>query len=740
MANFAHLHLHTVYSLLDGATRIDKLISRAKEFGQNAVAITDHGVMFGVIDFYKEAKKQGIKPIIGCEVYVAPRTMQDKEPGADQERYHLILLAKNNQGYKNLMKIVSLGYTDGFYYKPRTDRATLENYSEGLIALSGCFKGEIPQAILNDEPQKAREVARWYSKTFGKDNFYLEIQNHGLEGQDKITLEIAKIGKEQGLGLVATNDVHYLDKSDSEIQDILMCIQMGKSVTDTDRMKFDTDQIYFKSTEEMAEIFKDYPNAIENTQKIADLCNVEIEFDKLHLPKFEVVGDAALGVPPGDNFGLLKALCYKGLEIKYGQDVGATVLGRPRAMGTIAPTSAIITERLEFELETINKMNYTDYFLIVHDFVKFAKDNGIAVGPGRGSAAGSIVSYLLDITTVEPTQYNLLFERFLNPERVSMPDIDIDFCQARRQEVIDYVAQKYGKDHVAQISTFGTLGARAAIRDVGRVLDIPYAECDRIAKMIPFELNITLHRALEQNRDLKAEYDNNEQIRKLIDCAISLEGVPRHVSTHAAGVVITEHPTSEYVPMIVGDNGIATQFPMGTLEELGLLKMDFLGLKTLTVIQTAVDTITNNEEVITNNYCRISDEIHKYKKTKKIKFAKQINRSYSLFVIRYSLEKFHSFNDTKSFELIAAGNTDGIFQLESHGMKSFLKELKPNCFEDIIAAVALYRPGPMDSIPTYIENKRKSEQSVGGDAHIAPLKYKHPALESILGNTYGCII
>ena len=662
MNDFVHLHVHTAYSLLDGASRIKAIISRAKELGQKAIAITDHGVMYGVVEFYKEARDAGIKPIIGCEVYVAARTMYDKVFEYDNKRSHLILLAKNNVGYKNLMKIVSMGYIEGFYFRPRIDKGVLRQYSEGIIALSACIAGEIPQAIIDNDMALARELTKGYIDIFGKDNFYFEIQDHDILEEAKVNQQLFVLSGEFGIPLVATNDVHYVNREDASSQDVLLCIQTGKTLADTDRMKFQGDSFYLKSGDEMAKLFQKFPGSITNSLQIAERCNVNIEFGKLHLPKF---------TPPTGKDGkqFLRELCYQG-----GQD--------------LYENFNEVQERLDFELGVIEKMGYVDYFLIVRDFIWFAKQNKIMVGPGRGSAAGSIVAYCLGITGVDPIKHNLLFERFLNPDRISMPDIDIDFCYRRRQEVIDYVVEKYGKDHVAQIITFGTMAARASIRDVGRVMNIPYADVDNIAKQIPFELGITISRALDKNPQLREIYDKNEKIHKLLDTAKTLEGIPRHASTHAAGVVITKDPVSEYVPLQLAEESVITQFPMGTLEEIGLLKMDFLGLRNLTVIQDALEEIGN-----------------------------------------LNLSKL-AMDDPKVYDLIASGNTDGVFQLESGGMKSFMRELKPSTFEDIIAGISLYRPGPMDSIPKYIQNKNNPEK----------VTYKDPRLKNILDMTYGCVV
>ncbi len=652
MIDFAHLHVHTAYSLLDGASRIDKLVSRAAELGQKAVAITDHGVMYGVIDFYRQAKKAGIKPILGCEVYVAARSLHDKTYEEDYKRSHLILLAKDNEGYKNLMKIVSIGQIDGFYMKPRIDKPTLLNYSKGIICLSACILGEIPKAVLNNDLSSARFLMREYISIFGNENFFLEVQNHNLVEEAKVTQALAMLADEFGVGLVATNDVHYVEKRDAQYQDVLMCIQTGKTLYDADRIKFEGEEYYLKSGEEMANLFPRLPNAIENTVKIAQMCNVELEFGKYHLPQFSLNENT-------DHFEYLKALCFEGVTRRY-------------------PMPDKFFNRLEYELETIKKMGFTDYFLIVWDFIKYAKDNGIYVGPGRGSAAGSLVSYSLGITDIDPVKYDLLFERFLNPERVTMPDIDIDFDYERRGEVIDYVVQKYGKSKVAQIITFGTMKARQAVRDVGRVLDVTYAEVDAIAKMIPFDINQTLENALE-NKDLKELYERSTNARRIIDIAKELEGLPRHASTHAAGVVITKNDVSDYVPLQLSDNAVVTQFTMTTLEELGLLKMDFLGLRNLTIISDAINNINDHS-------------------------------------INISMIK----DDPKVYELISSGGTDGVFQLESKGMKAFLRELRPSSFEDIIAGISLYRPGPMDSIPKYIRNKNNPKEITNeiGRAHV----------------------
>lgn len=662
---FTHLHLHTPYSLLDGFTKIDKLIDRCIELGMDSVAITDHGVMFGVIDFYKTAKKKGIKPIIGCEVYISRRSRFDKE-NIDKKSYHLVLLAKNNKGYENLINIVSIGFTEGYYYKPRIDYEVLEKYSEGIVALSACLAGEIQQKILLGEYEEAKKTAIRLNEIFGDGNFYLELQDHEIQEQAKVNLFLSQMNKETGIPLVATNDVHYTNKDDHKTHEILMCIQTGKTLKDADKMEFKTNEFYLKSPDEMFELFGQYEGAIENTQKIAEMCNVEFDFDTIHLPKFDT---------DENPFDLLKRLCFEGLSKRY-----------------LHPTEEAI-KRLDFELDVIKRMGYVDYFLIVWDFIFFAKSNNIMVGPGRGSAAGSLVSYTLGITDVDPLEYSLLFERFLNPDRISMPDVDIDFCYEKRERVIDYVKEKYGEDHVAQIITFGTLGARAAIRDVGRVLDVSYQEVDKIAKEIPFALGMTIDKALEINQKLMDMYLSDTRIKELIDISRDVEGLPRHASTHAAGVVISKDVVSNYVPLYMHQNSISTQFPMNTLEELGLLKMDFLGLRTLTVIQDTIDTIYKNKNI----KIELSD----------IKF-----------------------DDKRVYENMSMGNTLGVFQLESTGMRSFLKELKPDCFEDIIAGISLYRPGPMESIPTYIKNKNSKEN----------ITFIHDFLKDILGVTNGILV
>ena len=665
---FVHLHVHTEYSLLDGFSRLKKLINRCKELNMDAIAITDHGCMFGAIDFYKEAKKAGIKPIIGCEVYTAARSLNDKDPNYDKSQGHLVLLAENMTGYSNLIKMVSKSYVEGFYYKPRVDMEELRQHSEGIIALSACLAGDVSQALMDRNYEKAKRLTLEYRDIFGKDNYFLEIQDHNLPEQKEVNAGIIKLSKELDIPLVATNDLHYVNKEDSKIHDILMCIQMGKTVNDPSRMRFGSDEFYLKSREEMEEIFPYAIDALDNTVKIAERCNVEFDFNTIHLPNYDV--------PEGyTTNSYLKELCFKGLKERYEN-----------------PNEEVI-ERLNYELSVIEKMGYVEYFLITWDFINYAKENNIMVGPGRGSAAGSIVAYTLKITDIDPIKYSLLFERFLNPERVSMPDIDIDFCYERREEVIDYVKHKYGEDHVAQIITFGTMGAKAAIRDVGRVLDIPYNKVDKIAKEIPFALGMTIDKALDTNPNLRELYENDAETKEIIDISKSIEGMLRHASTHAAGVVISKKPVDEYVPLYKHQDAITTQFTMTTLEELGLLKMDFLGLRTLTVIRDALDLIEKNYG-------------------KKIDFSKM------------------DYDDPKVYELLSSGNTLGVFQLESAGMRSFMKQLKPDNFEDIVAGISLYRPGPMDSIPTYIENKNNPDK----------VKYIHESLRPIMEVTYGCLV
>ena len=667
MGQFVHLHLHTEYSLLDGACRLANIAKTAKELGQTAVAITDHGAMFGAIDFYKNLKKEGIKAIIGCEVYVAPRKMTDKTYELDNEYYHLVLLCKNETGYKNLIKMVSFSYTKGFYIKPRIDMDMLREHSEGLICLSACVAGQIPQLILNGNYAGAKELALDFVNIFGKENFFLEVQDHDLAEEKAVNGSLLRMSRETGIGLVATNDVHYLRKTDAEMHDVLLCIQTAKTVEDTDRMKFPNSEFYMKSYDEMAMLFEGYENAIENTVKIADMCNFEFDFSQSHLPKYPL--------PEGENdaFEYLKKLCVKGMEERYGNFEHE--------------------ERLMYELGVIKNMGFVDYFLIVSDFIRYAKSKGIAVGPGRGSAAGSMVSYTLYITDVEPLKYNLYFERFLNPERVSMPDIDIDFCYMRRQEVIDYVTEKYGVSQVAQIITFGTMAARAAVRDVGRALNMPYIEVDLVAKLIPQELKMTLKKALEVSPELKRYYDDDPRVTKLIDTAIELEGMPRNSSTHAAGVIITSEPTYSYVPLAKNDDLIVTQYTMGTLEELGLLKMDFLALRNLTILDDAVKLVnsTRAEKLDLNTI---------------------------------------SYEDKDVYDMLSQGKTSGVFQLESTGMTNVAMGLKPHSIEDITALIALYRPGPMQSIPRYIEAKHNPQT----------VKYKHEKLKSILDVTYGCMV
>lgn len=668
MSKFVHLHIHSEFSLLDGANRIKDLPVRAKELGMDAIAITDHGVMFGAIDFYKACKKEGVKPIIGCEVYVAPRSRTDKQPGIDNHYYHLILLAKNNEGYKNLSKLVSLSFVDGYYYKPRIDREILEKYHKGLICLSACLAGEVNQALLSGQNEKAEQVALWHKKVFG-DDYYIEIQNNGIKEQVLANQKLVQLARKLDIPLVATNDAHYLKREDAYNHEVLLCIQTGKRMSDEDRMKFDTDELYVKSPEEMAEYFKVFPDAIENTVKIAEQCNVEFEFGHTILPNYDV--------PPEypTHYDFLKELCDKGLKKRYGENL-----------------SEEIQKRAEYELSIIKKMGYVDYYLIVWDFIHYAKINGIPVGPGRGSGAGSILAYAIEITDIDPIKYGLLFERFLNPERISMPDFDVDFSDERRQEVIDYVARKYGHDHVSQIITFGTMAAKMVIRDVARVLDYPYAEADALAKMIPNEIHITIKKALEQNKELKDRYDTDEQTRKILDIAMGLEGMPRQASTHACGVVITKDPVDTYVPLYVRDGQINTQYIMTTLEELGLLKMDFLGLRNLTVIQNTIDMVKENHGI--------------------------------------DVEFDQDMSDPKVYKLWQDGNTSGIFQFESQGMTNFMKELKPDCLEDLIAGVSLYRPGPMDQIPRYIRGKQNPGHN----------EYTHPSLEPILNVTYGCMV
>ena len=667
---FTHLHVHTEYSLLDGSCKIKELAARAKELGMDSMAITDHGVMYGVIDFYRAAREVGIKPIIGCEVYVAPGSRFERENTNSEDRYyHLVLLAENDTGYHNLMKIVSKGFVDGFYYKPRVDYEVLETYHEGVIALSACLAGEVQRYLARGMYEEACRSARHYEEIFGKGNFFLELQDHGISTQKMVNQGLMRMSRELSMDLVATNDIHYILAEDAAAHDILLCIQTGKKVSDENRMRYEGGQYYVKSEEEMRALFPYAQEAIDNTHKIAERCNVEIEFGVTKLPKYEV--------PEGyDSWSYLNKLCQDGMAKRYPNDDGT------------------LQERLSYELGVIHNMGYVDYFLIVWDFIHFARSHDIMVGPGRGSAAGSIVSYCLEITNIDPVRYDLLFERFLNPERVSMPDIDIDFCFERRQEVIDYVVEKYGKDQVVQIVTFGTLAAKGVVRDVGRVLDLPYARCDAIAKMIPGDLGMTLEKALKQSPDLREAYQNDDEVRYLIDMARRLEGLPRHTSMHAAGVVIGQRAMDEFVPLSRASDGtITTQFTMTTLEELGLLKMDFLGLRTLTVIQNVV---------------------------------RQAEENYGVHLVMEEID----YNDKDVLASIGTGKCDGIFQLESSGMKSFMKELRPENLEDIIAGISLYRPGPMDFIPRYLKGKNDKDS----------ITYECPQLEHILGPTYGCIV
>ena len=664
---FVHLHVHTEYSLLDGACRIDRMFDRLKELGQTAIAITDHGVMYGCVDFYKAAKKAGVKPIIGCEVYVATRSRFDKVNRIDGSN-HLVLLCKNETGYKNLIKLVSAGFIEGFYSKPRVDKELLEQHHEGLVCLSACLAGEIPQALLAGDYEKAKAVALYFNDLFGQGNFYIEIQDHGIDAQQQILPLLIRLARETGIPLVATNDAHYLRKEDSKMQSILICIQTGKTVQDADKLEFETDEFYLKSTEEMYDLFSIAPDACENTVKIADMCNFDFEFGVTKLPYFEA--------PDGmDNQVYFEKLCREGLVRRYGDGV-----------------TDEMRERLEYEIDVIRRMGYTNYYLIVFDFINYAKQQGIPVGPGRGSGAGSLAAYCVGITNIDPIRYNLLFERFLNPERVSMPDFDVDFCYERRQEVIDYVNEKYGHDHVAQIITFGTMAARAAIRDVGRVLGMPYAQVDSISKMVPMELKMTLNRALEVSPELKAQYEADPQVKELIDTAIKIEGMPRHASTHAAGVVITREAANEYVPLASNDGVPVTQFTMTTIEELGLLKMDFLGLRTLTVIKNAEEMVRRREP-------------------------------------DFSMDNI-SYDDAATYDMLGRSETEGVFQLESTGMKQVLTGLQPKNLEDIIALISLYRPGPMDSIPTYLRNRHEPDK----------VRYKTPQLAHILDVTNGCIV
>ncbi|HOB36460.1 MAG TPA: DNA polymerase III subunit alpha [Candidatus Avimonas sp.] len=667
MSGFVHLHVHSEYSLLDGACRIKDLIKRVKDIGQTAVAITDHGVMYGVIDFYKEAVKQGVKPIIGCEVYVAARSRFEKVHELDGASSHLILLCKDEQGYKNLIKMVSSAWIDGFYNKPRVDREILQQYHEGLIGLSACCAGEIPRALIGGDYEQAKRAAVWYDRVFGRGNFYLELQDHGLREQKIVNPQLIKLSRETGIPLVCTNDAHYLTRNDADVQRVLICIQTNTTISEPSKLVFETDEFYIKSEQEMRQLFPDIQEAYDNTVRIAEMCNLEFKFGEVKLPKFDA--------PGGDSYEYFRKLCIEGMHRIYGEN----------------PDSEIVN-RLEYEMETIRQTGYVDYYLIVNDFVQYAKSRNIPVGPGRGSGAASLCAYCIGITGIDPVKYNLLFERFLNPERVSMPDFDIDFCYERRQMVIDYVIEKYGADHVAQIITFGTMAARAAIRDVARAMGLPYATADRTAKLIPWELGITINKALQISPELRDLYDGDPQVRQLIEMAKKVEGMPRHASTHAAGVVITDRPVSDYVPLCLNGELIATQYPMNTLEELGLLKMDFLGLRNLTVIDEAQKNIRETVEGF---------DIHSI-----------------------------PMDDPEVYKMLSKGNTEGVFQFESAGMKRVLSGLQPKCFEDIIAVIALYRPGPMDSIPKFINNRHNPEQ----------VQYLHPRLKPILNVTNGCIV
>ena len=660
---FTHLHLHTQFSLLDGACRLDRLVSRAKELGMTSLAITDHGNMYGAVDFYRECKKQGIKPVIGCEVYVAPRTRFDRDKALDKDYNHLILLVKNETGYKNLIKMVSLAFTEGFYFKPRIDRDLLEKYSEGLICLSACIKGAIPQLILQRDYESAKKEALWYYELFGEGNYYLELQDHGIPEQKTVLDGLKRISDETNIPLVATNDVHYIEKKDAQIQQVLICIATNHTLGEDTGLEFHSDNFYLKSEDEMKALFSDVPEAVEITGKIAEMCNFDFEFGNTKLPFFETPDNM-------DHFEYFKMKCFEGMKKRYGENPPAEYI-----------------KRLEYELETVNKMGYTDYYLIVWDFVNFARENGIPVGPGRGSGAGSIAAYCIGITDIDPMKYDLIFERFLNPERVSMPDFDIDFCYERRQEVIDYVTEKYGADRVAQIVTFGTLQTRAAIRDVGRAMGLPYASVDAVAKLVPNSFHITIDGAVNQSKELRAAMAENEEINRLIETARQVEGMPRNTSTHAAGVVITHDPVSSYVPLATNDGLVVTQYIMTTLEELGLLKMDFLGLRTLTVIDHASKAAGINIKDI-------------------------------------------DINDPKVYKLFSRGQTEGIFQFESSGMKQMLMNLKPTALEDLIAATSLYRPGPASQIDTFIANSKNK----------GSIKYETPMLEPILKNTYGCMV
>lgn len=664
---FAHLHLHTQYSLLDGCCRTEELLDRVKALGQTSVAITDHGVMYGAIEFYKAAKKRGLNPVIGCEVYVAPRSRTDKQKGPDSEYSHLVLLCENNKGYENLIKMVSLSFTEGFYSKPRVDKELLKKYHEGIIALSACLAGEIPKALLSGDYERAKDTAVWYRSVFGGDNFFLELQNHGLPEQERINPYILKLSRELGIKTVATNDVHYINKDDAFMHKVLLCVQTGSKINEKGAIEFKTDEFYLKSEEEMLAAFSDCPEAVENTAQVANRCRVEFEFGKIKLPYFDTGGE--------DHFEYFSRLCKEGLYKRYGEN----------------PSDAV-KKRLSYELSVINKMGYVDYYLIVGDFVNYAKTHGISVGPGRGSGAGSIAAYCMGITGIDPIKYNLIFERFLNPERVSMPDFDIDFCYVNRQRVIDYVIEKYGDDHVAQIVTFGTMAARAAVRDVGRAMDVPYAFCDRLAKLVPHQMGVTLKDAIRSSAELKSLYESDERAKSLLDMAIKVEGMPRHASTHAAGVVISDRPVSDYVPLALNDNAVVTQYTMTALDELGLLKMDFLGLRNLTVIDDCEKAVKKHTP-------------------------------------SFSVEGIPE-NDPATLKMMGRGDTNGVFQFESDGMKSVLTRFGPTNTEDLIAIISLYRPGPMDSIPTYIHNRHNP-----GD-----VKYATPLLKPILSVTYGCIV
>ena len=665
--SFVHLHLHTEYSLLDGACRIGELCRAAKDLGQTSLAITDHGVMYGAVDFYKAAKKEGIKPIIGCEVYVAPNSRFDKEKTAGSKYNHLVLLCENETGYKNLIKLVSLSFTEGFYSKPRVDKELLKEYHEGLIALSACLAGEIPANLIKNDYDAAKNAALWYKKVFGENNFFLELQDHGMTEQKSINPFIKQISKETGIPLVATNDVHYVTKDDAKMQKVLICVQTAKKLNEENPLTFPTDEFYLKSEAEMSALFPDTAEAIQNTAKIAERCNFDFEFGKIKLPVFDI-GDK-------DHFEFFREKCFDGLYRIFGENPGKEYI-----------------DRLNFELDTINRMGYVDYYLIVQDFVNYAKSHGIPVGPGRGSGAGSLAAYCIGITGIDPIKYNLFFERFLNPERVSMPDFDIDFCYVNRQKVIDYVVDKYGSDRVSQIVTFGTMKARAAIRDVGRVMDLPYALCDKVAKLIPRSLGMTISDALKESPDLKLLYDTDSQVGELIDMAQRVEGMPRNASTHAAGVVISDRAVSHYVPLAINDDTVVTQYTMTALDELGLLKMDFLGLRNLTIIRD------------TENYIRKTQP-------------------------DFSIEKI-SLEDKATYEMMGKGHTDGVFQFESDGMKNVLRQFRPEKIEDLTAILSLYRPGPMDSIPKYIHNRHNPDD----------ITYDTPLLKDILDVTYGCIV